>query len=390
MLCQPCARNEAQCEYARMLYLIRKNHMHKFFLLTLATIALVFFAAACGGASTPATAPFARPSATIERPPVRTSLVEGTPAPPPTLTGKFVFAPGDGSIWLQDPANGKPTPLLKPSPELFNDAPSFAPDGSAIVYVRSNLNAQGIAQNAIYRTRVDGSLDEPVVAPNENKTSYNWPHYSWDGKWVYFTSSFPVPPNKQESAILRVPVGGGETQTMVKDARMSTESPDGKSIAFIRFNFDTFTGGLWIANTDGSGERELLNDQVFVMISAPQFSPDGTQILFAASGPNTRPLPGIQSYRAPQCAPQLLCMFAKPARADGLPWDLWTVTPDGSKFTRLTQVGADSPWPAWSRDNKQVAFFDTSGQYLVDIPTGTLAQISKNGGHGVFGWWQAP
>jgi Tol biopolymer transport system component len=343
---------------------------------------------ACANATTPAADSFARPSATIERPPIRSSLLNGTPAPPPQVTGKFIFAPGDGSIWVQDPVNGKPQPVIKPSPELFADAPSFAPDGKSFVYVRSSLNAQGVAQNAIYRANVDGSQNEPVAIPPDNKTAYNWPHFSGDGKWIYFTSSFPVPPNKQDSVIQRVPAGGGEAQTIVKDARMSTESPDGKTIAFIRFNFDTFTGGLWIVNTDGTGERELLNDQVFVLVAAPQFAPDGSQILFAASGPNTRPLPGIQSMRTPNCRPQLLCFFSKPAYADGLPWDLWTVTPDGSKFTRLTQVGADSPWPAWSRDSKQVAFFDTSGQYLVDLQSRVVSQITKNGGHGVFGWWQ--
>lgn len=343
---------------------------------------------ACANSNAPAPDSFARPSATIERPPIRTLLLDGTPAPPPQVSGKFVFAPGDGSIWLQDPANGKPVPVIKPSAELFADAPSFSPDSKAFVYVRSSLTAQGIAQNAVYRINADGSQNEPAAIPSQAKTAYNWPHYSWDGKWIYFTASFPVPPNKQDSVIQRVPVGGGEIQPVIKDARMSTESPDGKKIAFVRFNYETFSGGLWIANSDGTAEHELLSDQVFVIISAPQFSPDGSQILFAASGPNMRPLPGVESYHAPTCAPQLLCLFSKPASADGLPWDLWTVTPDGSKFTRLTEIGADSPWPAWSHDSKQIAFFDTSGQYLLDLPTKVVSQISRNGGHGVFDWWQ--
>lgn len=342
----------------------------------------------CGfGGGEPTSAPFARPSATLERPPLTTTLLDGTPAPAPNVAGKFIFAPGDGSIWIQDPANGKPQPVIKPTAELFADAPSFAPDGKSFLYVRSTLDAQGTAVNAIYRARNDGSASEPVAVPPDPKTAFNWPQYSWSGDWIYYTASYPVPPNKQASEIQRIPAGGGTAQTIVKDARMSTESPDGKQIAFTRFNFDSFTAGLWIANTDGTNERELLNDQVFIMISAPQFSPDGKEILFAASGPNTQPLPGVQSYRAPSCEPQLLCLFAKPAYADGLPWDLWTVTPDGSKFTRLTNVGADSPWPAWSSDSSQIAFFDTSGQYLLDLPTKVVSQISRNGGHGVFGWW---
>jgi Tol biopolymer transport system component len=342
---------------------------------------------ACSTSGPNSTQDFARPSATLERPPIRTSLLDGTAAPAPPLAGKFIFAPGDGSIWVQNPPNGKATPVIKPTPELFADAPSWSPDGKTFVYQRSSLTEQGTAQNAIYRANQDGTGNEPIALPPNNKTTLNWPHFSWDGKWVYYTASYPVPPNKQHSEITRIAVGGGEPQKIIEDARMSTESPDGKQIAFIRFNFDTFAGGLWVADIDGQNARPLLNDDVFIMISAPQWSPDGSQILFAASGPNTRPLPGV-SMRTPECSPALLCMFAKPAYADGLPWDLWTVTPDGSKFTRLTEIGADSPYPAWSRDSTQVAFFDTSGQYLVDLKNKVLLQITRNGGHGTFGWWQ--
>lgn len=345
--------------------------------------------AACGGddSSAPKTGDFARPSATLERVPVRTSLVDGTPAPAPEVTGKFIFAPGDGSIWVQEPANGAPKPVIKPTAEMFADAPQWAPDGKTFVYVQSTLTQQGTAQNAIHRANADGTNDVVIAVPENNKTAFNWPSYSWDGKWIYYTASFPVPPNKQESEIRRIAADGGEAVTVIEDARMAAESPDGKQIVFLRFNFDTFTAGMWIADVDGQNQRELLNDQVFIMIAGPRFAPDGSEILFTASGPNTRPLPGV-AMRTRSCTPQLLCLFAKPAYADGLPWDLWTVTPDGTQFSRLTQVGADSPSAAWSRNSQQIAFFDTSGQYLLDLPSKIVSQISRNGGHGLFDWYQ--
>lgn len=355
------------------------------------SLALLFLVlTGCGGdnATPTATAGFAPPTATLERAPIRTTLLDGTSAPPPTLAGKFIFAPGDGSLWVQDPINKQPNPVIKPTAEMFADAPNWSPDGKYFVYVQSTLNEQGTAHNAIYRANADGSGSTLVADPPNNKTAFNWPQYSSDGKWIYYTSSYPVPPNKLYSEIQRVPVGGGAPQSIIQDARMSTESPDGKKIAFIRFNFDTFTAALWIADIDGKNPQMLISDDVFIMIAAPQFSPDGSQILYAASGPNTRPLPGVDSLLTPRCEPLLLCLFAKPAYADGLPWDLWTVTPDGKKFSRLTQVGADSPWPAWSKDGMQVAFYDTSGQYVVDIGSKVVSQLNRNGGHGVFAWWQ--
>mgnify|MGYP000017528809 CR=1 FL=1 len=313
--------------------------------------------------------------------------LSNSPTPSVALTGKFTFAPGDGSIWVQDPISGKPKPIVKPSPQVFADAPHFSPDGTRVVYVRSSLQADGKARNEIHIVAIDGSDDQAIAAPQNARVAYNWPAYSRDGKWIYFTAMRPDPQKQQLAEIQRVPVTGGEPQKIIEDARVADVSPDGTKIVFMRFNYETFTAGLWIADTNGENARELLNDQVFVTIAAPHFSPDGQTILFVASGPNTRPLPGL-SFRAPTCEPQLLCLFAQPALANGLPWDLWTVTADGSKFAQLTRVGSDSPWPAWSGDGKQIAFFDTSGTYLLDLANKVVSQFSRNGGHGVFDWAQ--
>jgi len=87
------------------------------------------------------------------------------------------------------------------------------------------------------------------------------------------------------------------------------------------------------------------------------------------------------------CEPGLLCDFAQPAYADGLPWDLWLISPDGARYRQLTNVGGDSPWPAWSHDGKYIVFFETDGFFLLDVAQGTVTQLSRNGGHGIFDWW---
>src|SRR4029077_7068775 len=119
----------------------------------------------------PATGAFVRPSATLERVPVGNPSGQPTFAPPPNRTGKLIFAPGDGSIWVQDPVNGSPTPVIKPSPELFSDAPSWSPDGKTFVYLESSLAANGTSTSSIMRANADGTNKTKLVTPDNPKTS---------------------------------------------------------------------------------------------------------------------------------------------------------------------------------------------------------------------------
>src|SRR5437867_24088 len=96
-----------------------------------------------------------RPSPTLERAPTRgtgpnsTSVPLGaSPAPPPQITGKLAYSPGDGSLWTQDASTGEAHPVVTPSPDLFADAPAFSPDGAHIAYTQSSLTAQGVAENS--------------------------------------------------------------------------------------------------------------------------------------------------------------------------------------------------------------------------------------------------
>lgn len=347
--------------------------------------------------STPAqssaqTAP--RPSATLPLAPTRTPVSIGGPTPPrtggPDLKGTFLFAPGDGSIWLQDANGANPRVIVKSTAETFAESPAFSPDGKLVAFAMNTLNKDGLVVKDIRLVNADGSNMRTVAAPPSPKTAYSAPSFSPDGKQVYFAQSYPVPPSGEYSEIDRVAVTGGALAKVIETGRSPNVSPDGKKIVFQRFDFKTFAASLWVANSDGSAAKQILDQDAFLAILGARFSPDSASIVFSASGPPNKKLPGL-SYRSAPAASDCwmglgpLCVVAR-AYADGLPWDLWLVAADGSKFEQLTKIGSDSPYPAWSPDGKYVAFFDISGFYVVNRETKALNQVIQGGGHGALDW----
>lgn len=81
-------------------------------------------------------------------------------------------------------------------------------------------------------------------------------------------------------AIWTMDAGGNDRRRLVR-GHAAAFSPDGRSIAFVRYTSDT-TSELWVAAADGSGERRLFAPaKTFVF--APAWSPDGSLLATAAA-----------------------------------------------------------------------------------------------------------
>jgi WD40-like Beta Propeller Repeat len=165
------------------------------------------------------------------------------------------------------------------------------------------------------------------------------------------------------------PDGSGRTQLTQNqfDAVDPAWSPDGRRIAY------TSGGSIFVMNADGSGQGSLTgpgNSDLY-----PAWSPDGTKIAFV---------------RLPDCAPgncqeaDIYVMNAdgsgvnRVTNGNGLPeshldWSpdgtmiafsgmtgglphVYTVKPDGSGETRLTDVSTMDEGPSWSPDGRKIAF----------------------------------
>ena len=333
--------------------------------------------------------------------PSRPALVIQRPYPTPdhrlNLPGQFVFAPGDGSLWLESADGRNARPLIKQSQDTYAVSPAFSPDGKHVAYSVQASTNQGDWLRDIRVIGVNDAQERVVTAPQDVTLSYSYPAWSADGRDILFTQSYPVSQSNTHTEIDRVSAKGSGLHKVIEDGLSPSVSPDGNMIAFLRFDAATYRSSLWVAQSDGSHPTQLLDKSVFVSIQSARFSPDSQYIVFAASGAPQGNLPGLQSRnsiplstqpaRTDSCLATLFfTCWLQTASAHGLPWDIWLAKADGARFDRLTQIGADSPYPAWSPDGKYIAFMDYGGIYVVNRGTKEGYLISPNGGHGALDW----
>jgi Tol biopolymer transport system component len=113
------------------------------------------------------------------------------------------------------------------------------------------------------------------------------------------------------------------TWTLFENEATPDWSPDGSRIVFARTSSNDGSW-LWVMNADGSDQRQLAS----IPGTEPRWSPDGSKIVFAST-----------------------------ALSAG--WRLWLVNPDGSGLHRLGNVSGTEP--SWSPDGTRIAYDDGSG-----------------------------
>ena len=154
------------------------------------------------------------------------------------------------------------------------------------------------------------------------------------------------------------------------------EAPAAGEVGEIAFFSDRAGGGdLYVMNGDGTGTRRLtrgsaVRDSKFdplstIGLEAPQWSPGGSQILFASERGDVLFVVDVDSRRQRRLASNAVTADWSPdgktiafAKGRGDAVDLWVMRADGSQQRRLTKNGW---WPDWSPDGKTIAFLRFRG-----------------------------
>jgi WD40 repeat protein len=161
-------------------------------------------------------------------------------------------------------------------------------------------------------------------------------------------------------------------------------SPDGKKIAFARIdNTNAQYSEIWVINKDGTGIRQLTNLPCFNR--DPSWSPDGRKIVFWSSSPNCANNGAYALYEfdvasgvatpfnpatntnsgSPAWSPDNKTIAFASDGYGGVGFEVCVMNADGTNAHRITNLSGDDTDPAWSPDAKQMAFTRDGGIYTM-------------------------
>ena len=298
------------------------------------------------------------------------------------LAGRVVYSQGPEGLWEIDLESGKKRQLWKLSDGGFLSGLAVSPDGLDLVMAYAPQTESPIPRADICIANADGSNPQPLLAHRTVYEAFNHPTWSPDGQWIYFTRSDVLIDDVQGTGvpvvnIERIPAGGGEPELVIEDAEQPNFSADGSRIAFLRFNQQTFTRSLWVANADGSEPMQSLPDTAFFDLSSPRLSPDGETVAFAGSGEMSLSSEPPRALWAELFGVHL-------AYAHGLPWDFYTMPAKGGEISKITNWGTDGAVLTWSPDGDQQALMHLGGLYVTG--TGTPSMLAETPNHGGVDW----
>lgn len=273
------------------------------------------------------------------------------------------FDPELRQIWLVH-ADGTDLHELAPGSPVGKSSPDISPDGTKVIF----NSWQGARQ--IYEVPIEGGPSVLVSTDCQVASSLcdeNDPSYSPDGKGIAFMRI--EGDGQSQSAVIGMRDLVTHQVTLIEATRVllstanlaqPTWSPDGSQIAYHR-NTQSSTDArptktrIEIVNVDGTGLRELPAPEGEAKAGDPDWSPDGSLIVFST-----------KTNREGE------------GEGGGNP-GIFTIHPDGTGISDLCgdclQGGIA---PSWTPDGKHILFWGFRTWAMMDPDGSNLAHINPS------------
>ena len=153
----------------------------------------------------------------------------------------------------------------------------ISPDGKFIAYDENYTSGKG----TLYVKQTGTSNEVQLLEPGQR--FFGGSAFSPDGAFIYYVSYEKDDP---KGALYRIPALGGPTTRLIGNFDSQfTLSPDGRQVTFYRNEADGKHQNIMVAALDTGAERTLLSRATneTILTGVPAWSPDGSQIAFAAA-----------------------------------------------------------------------------------------------------------
>jgi Tol biopolymer transport system component/DNA-binding winged helix-turn-helix (wHTH) protein len=291
------------------------------------------------------------------------------------------------SIFLLSLDSSEVRRLTSPLRRWGDHDPAFSPDGRTLAFLRAS---QGIA---IYTVPVSGGAEQRLFSDATDHWGLAW---TSDGRDIVFANAgWPI----NAGWLWQISLRGGEPERLQFGQEGIEPSIRGNRLVYVRqmANLNIWRRKLNSVLSASLPVRFISSTR---MESGPQFSPDGTKIVFESTRSGAYEVWMCRSdgsgfiqlthYNSVSGTPRWALdgqQIAFDSRAPGNP-DIFVVDSQGGSPRRLTREPSSEVVPSWSRDGRWVYFASdrTGGWEVWKMPStgGPAVQVTRHGGFAAF------
>jgi Tol biopolymer transport system component len=283
-------------------------------------------------------------------------------------------------LWLVKADGSNLHELAPGQPTEGKGAAAWSPDGRHIAF-----EAQGEFTSLIYETDIDGTnprLISTECAKDPERCLEFLPAYSANGMRMAFVRMMKTSRITDQVGVIGIRDLATGKVTLLKSTRQGPPkaelsapawSPDGTQLVYYKVAKDadgrpTGSSEMFVVNEDGSGLHALKTPGLAA--GDPDWSPDGSLIVFSTEPIHEWNDAGVADHP-----------------------DVYTIHPDGTGLKQLT-FDQGSGAPSWTSDGK-ILYFSQRGLWLMDadgsdqtqVPLG-MDLVSQTTGYSYYSYWQ--